>query len=160
MSRRDRLAKLETAEHKQKSVFVVKGSSDEEHQRQIDEAIACGKAAPDSLFVYTKKFPCSTPRGLIEAACIGHHHVLVADRAKVFQGASAPAGMRILYAILESSGQLTHLRDFDTHAPHRFDVGTVIMFRGDREFDHMEIERAGFVTDMGATTLARHDATT
>ena len=37
-------------------VFVVSGYSDEEHQRQIDEAIACGKAAPDSLFVCIKKF--------------------------------------------------------------------------------------------------------
>ena len=72
---------------------------------------------------------------MIEAACIGHHHVLVADRAKVFQDASAPAGMRVVYAILESPGQLTHLRDFDTPAPHRFDVGIVIMFRDDREFD-------------------------
>ena len=34
------------------------------------------------------------------------------------------------------------------------DVGTAIMFRGDREFDHMEIERAGFVTDVGATTAS------
>jgi hypothetical protein len=38
-------------------VFVVSGHSDEEHQRKIDEAIACGKAAPDSLFVCIKKFP-------------------------------------------------------------------------------------------------------
>src|SRR5262245_11903670 len=65
----------------------------------------------------------------------GHHHVLVADRAKVFQDASAPEGMRILYAILESAGQLTHLRGFDTHAPHGFEAGHVIMFRCDREFD-------------------------
>ena len=38
-------------------VFVVTGHSDEEHQRKIDEAIASGKAAPDSLFVCIKKFP-------------------------------------------------------------------------------------------------------
>ena len=38
-------------------VFVVTGYSDEEHQRQIDEAIASGKAAPDTLFVCIKKFP-------------------------------------------------------------------------------------------------------
>ena len=52
-----RIKKLETAQRRQKSVFVVSGYSDEEHQRQIDEAIACGKAAPDSLFVCIKKFP-------------------------------------------------------------------------------------------------------
>ena len=65
----------------------------------------------------------------------GHHHVLVADRAKVFQDVSVPEGMRILYAILGSPGQLTHLREFDTHAPHMFEAGTVIMFRCEREFD-------------------------
>ena len=36
-------------------VFVVTGYSDEEHQRQIDEAIASGKAAPDTLFACIKK---------------------------------------------------------------------------------------------------------
>ena len=44
--------------------------------------------------------------------------------------------MRILYAILESSGRLARLRDFE------FDVGTASCCC-DREFDHMEIERAG-----------------
>jgi hypothetical protein len=52
-----RLAKLETGQRRHESVFVVTGYSDEEHQRQIDEAIACGKAAPDSLFVCIRKFP-------------------------------------------------------------------------------------------------------
>jgi hypothetical protein len=65
----------------------------------------------------------------------GHHHVLVAERVKVFEPAAAPEGMRILYAILESPGQLTHLRHFDTHAPHAFEAGDIIMFRRDREFD-------------------------
>lgn len=65
----------------------------------------------------------------------GHHHVLVAERVKVFQPANGPEGMRILYAILESPGRLAHLRDFDTHAPHDFEAGDVIMFRCDREFD-------------------------
>jgi hypothetical protein len=43
--------------------------------------------------------------------------------------------MRVLYAILKSPGQLKHLRDFDTHAPHVFEAGDVIMFRCDRELD-------------------------
>jgi hypothetical protein len=43
--------------------------------------------------------------------------------------------MRILYAILKSPAQLEHLRDFDTHAPHVFEAGAVIMFRCDRELD-------------------------
>ena len=65
----------------------------------------------------------------------GHHHVLVADGLKLFQDANAPEGMRVLYAILKSPGQLSHLRDFDTHAPHMFEAGDVIMFRCDRELD-------------------------
>ena len=52
-----RLTKLETAQHRQKSVFVVTGHSDEEHRRKIDELKASGKAPPGSLFVCIKKFP-------------------------------------------------------------------------------------------------------
>ena len=58
-----RIEKLERASSG--GVFVVTGYSDEEHQRQIDEAIASGKAAPDTLFVCIKKFPyeeCSRPK--------------------------------------------------------------------------------------------------
>ena len=51
-----RIEKLERA-RSGGGVFVVSGYSDEEHQRKIDEAIASGKAAPDSLFVCIKKFP-------------------------------------------------------------------------------------------------------
>src|SRR5262245_27952298 len=65
----------------------------------------------------------------------GHHHVLVAERVQMFEPAIAPEGMRILYAILETPGQLTHLRDFDTHAPHSFEAGDITMFRRDGEFD-------------------------
>lgn len=64
----------------------------------------------------------------------GHHHVLEAERVKVFEAEEAPEGMRILYALLESPGKLKHLRDFDTHAPHAFEPG-VYMFRTDREYD-------------------------
>lgn len=64
----------------------------------------------------------------------GHHHVLIADRAQVFEADTAPQGMRILYAILESQGELKHLRGHDTHAPHAFEPG-VYMFRTDREYD-------------------------
>jgi hypothetical protein len=49
-----RIKKLERASSG--GVFVVTGYSHEEHQRQIDELIASGKAAPDSLFVCIKKF--------------------------------------------------------------------------------------------------------
>jgi len=65
----------------------------------------------------------------------GHHHVLEAERVKVFADPEAPQGMTILYAILESPGELVHLRGHDTHAPHAFEPGDKIMFRSDREFD-------------------------
>jgi hypothetical protein len=65
----------------------------------------------------------------------GHDHVLVAERAQVFEAPTAPEGMRVLYALLETPGQLKHLREFDTHAPHAFEPG-VYMFRADREYDH------------------------
>lgn len=65
----------------------------------------------------------------------GHHHVLLAERAQVFEAETAPEGMRILYAILESPGELKHLRDHDTHKSHAFQPGDKIMFRTDREYD-------------------------
>lgn len=64
----------------------------------------------------------------------GHHHVLEAERVQVFEAEKAPEGMRILYALLESPGELKHLRGHDTHAPHAFDPG-IYMFRTDREYD-------------------------
>lgn len=76
----------------------------------------------------------------------GHHHVLMADRVQVFQSPSAPEGMTILYAIIESTGSLEHLRGHDTHAPHSFEPGDKIMFRTDREYDpYAELARR--VTD-------------
>jgi hypothetical protein len=68
----------------------------------------------------------------------GHHHVLEAERVSVFADPDAPQGMTILYAILDSAGSLNHLRSHDTHAPHAFDPGDVIMFRTDREYDPYE----------------------
>lgn len=64
----------------------------------------------------------------------GHHHVLEAERVQVFESEKAPEGMRVLYALLDSPGELKHLREFDTHAPHAFEPGAY-MFRTDREYD-------------------------
>lgn len=64
----------------------------------------------------------------------GHHHVLEAKRVQVFESPTAPEGMRILYALLDSPGSLEHLRGHDTHAPHAFEPGAY-MFRTDREYD-------------------------
>lgn len=72
----------------------------------------------------------------------GHHHVLVAERVQVFEADEAPEGLRVLYALLESPGELQHMRGHDTHAPHAFEPGAY-MFRTDREFDpYAEMARA------------------
>lgn len=63
----------------------------------------------------------------------GHHHVLEAKRVEVFE--RTESGMRVLYAILETPGELKHLRGHDTHRPHALGPDTY-MFRPDREFDH------------------------
>ena len=67
----------------------------------------------------------------------GHHHVLVAERPKVYEADDAPEGMRVLYAILDAPAELEHQRGFDTHDPFKLDAGTY-MFRMDREFDHYQ----------------------
>lgn len=63
-----------------------------------------------------------------------HDHVLEAERVQVFEAPAAPEGMRVLYALLETPGQLKHLRGHDTHEPHAFQPGAY-MFRTDREYD-------------------------
>jgi hypothetical protein len=65
----------------------------------------------------------------------GHHHVLTMDRAKVFRNPNPPAGMNVLYAILDEPKELTHQRDFDTHKPVALQPGSYEFISG-REFDH------------------------
>jgi hypothetical protein len=79
-----------------------------------------------------------TPEGgqmVIGYSETGHHHVLVAESAEVFEDQDPPEGMRILYALLDSPGTLEHQRSFDTHAPHVLSPG-LYMFTNDREYDH------------------------
>jgi hypothetical protein len=42
--------------------------------------------------------------------------------------------MRVLYALLETPGELRHLRGYDTHGSHFLEPGSY-MFRTDREYD-------------------------
>lgn len=68
----------------------------------------------------------------------GHHHVLEHTRgASVTVLDNAPAGMRILRAILSEPNALIHERGFDTHDPIALDAG-VYEFRIAREFDPFE----------------------
>lgn len=70
----------------------------------------------------------------------GHNHVLERP-AKVIVAKTAPAGMRILYAILDAPNALIHERGFDTHEPIALQPG-VYEFRIGREYDpYAEIAR-------------------
>lgn len=64
----------------------------------------------------------------------GHHHVMTMERAQFFEAKNAPAGMKILYAILDEPKELIHQRGFDTHEPIKHDPG-MYEFRLGREFD-------------------------
>ena len=73
----------------------------------------------------------------------GHHHVL--DRpVEVLEHPNPPAGMRILYALLDAPAAL--IQDADTpHAPHDLPAGTY-EFRIAREYDPFA-EQARLVAD-------------
>ena len=72
----------------------------------------------------------------------GHHHVLLADRARVFEAPNAPAGMRVLYAILDAPNELQHLRPHDTHETIGLQPG-MYEIRSGREFDpYAELARS------------------
>jgi len=71
----------------------------------------------------------------------GHHHVIDADGATVGVMEKPPAGMRILYAILENPLALEHLRPYDTHETLT-NIPGVYEFRITREFDpYQEVAR-------------------
>jgi hypothetical protein len=64
----------------------------------------------------------------------GHHHVMTLDRKQVFEAKNPPAGMRVLYAILDVPADLIHQRGHDTHETIHHDAG-IYEFRLGREFD-------------------------
>lgn len=64
----------------------------------------------------------------------GHHHVMDRRNKAVFESTKAPAGMRVLYAVLESTSELVHERGHDTHETITFEPG-IYEFRLGREFD-------------------------
>lgn len=64
----------------------------------------------------------------------GHHHVMDRHSKTVFESTNAPAGMRILYAVLDSTADLVHERGHDTHETISFEPG-IYEFRLGREFD-------------------------
>ncbi len=64
----------------------------------------------------------------------GHHHVMTLDNKQAFEANKAPEGMRVLYAVLEAPGELTHERGHDTHEAISFGPG-IYEFRLGREYD-------------------------
>ena len=64
----------------------------------------------------------------------GHHHVIGAAGAFVAELQYAPAGMRVLRAILENPTSLDHLRDHDKHDSIILEPGEY-EFRTGREYD-------------------------
>jgi len=82
-------------------------------------------------------------RPIISHSESGHHHVL--DRAVVvLEKPNPPAGMRILYALLEEPTALIQDAE-DAHGQHQLDPG-VYEFRIAREFDPFS-EQARQVAD-------------
>lgn len=70
----------------------------------------------------------------------GHHHT-VSDTVEVYEAATVPAGMRILYAIVKGPSTLDHARPFDTHESLGLQPG-MYEIRIGREYDpYAEIAR-------------------
>lgn len=66
----------------------------------------------------------------------GHHHVLGRTKgATITVSGSAPAGMKVLHAILAEPNKLIHERGHDTHETIDLAAGEY-EFRIAREFDH------------------------
>lgn len=63
-----------------------------------------------------------------------HDHVLVAENPQVFECTNPPAGMRILYAVLDQAADLVHMRGHDTHETIHHEPG-IYEYRLGREFD-------------------------
>jgi hypothetical protein len=71
----------------------------------------------------------------------GHHHTLDERCVEVYEASTAPAGMRILYAIVNSATTLDHERPHDTHESVGLQPG-MYEFRIGREYDpYAEIAR-------------------
>ena len=61
----------------------------------------------------------------------GHHHVLPAKDAVLYQNPSNPL---LMYAQIKSDTTLQHLRDYDTHQSIALEKGAVVEVRVGREF--------------------------
>ncbi len=87
-----------------------------------------------------KRVAAENGRVIVGHSETGHHH-LVNDTVEVYEAATAPAGMRILYAIVKDPASLDHQRPFDTHESIALQPG-MYEIRIGREYDpYAEIAR-------------------
>ena len=71
----------------------------------------------------------------------GHHHTLDCRDVEVYEAKTAPAGMKILYAIVNAATTLDHERPHDTHESIGLQPG-MYEFRIGREYDpYAEVAR-------------------
>ena len=69
-------------------------------------------------------------RHIVTHSETGHHHVMVADRVKMF---TLPDSIMDIFLQVEEPTVLEHLRPHDTHAPIKFESG-IYHVRRQREY--------------------------
>jgi hypothetical protein len=88
-----------------------------------------------------KRVGATNGRVIVGHSETGHHHTLDERCVEVYEASTAPAGMRILYAIVNSATTLDHERPHDTHESVGLQPG-MYEFRIGREYDpYAEIAR-------------------
>ncbi len=88
----------------------------------------------DKLPDWVKPLKPENGRFIIGHSETGHHHSMTLDRKTAYVSDKAPEGMRVLYAVLETAGELVHERGHDTHETISFEPG-IYEFRLGREYD-------------------------
>lgn len=88
-----------------------------------------------------KRIEANNGRVIVGHSETGHHHTADAGCVELYEAATAPAGMRVLYAIVNAPASLDHERDFDTHESLALQPG-MYEIRIGREYDpYAEIAR-------------------
>ena len=107
--------------------FEKIGAQGEIVARKID-------ALPNGLEPFTKE----NGKWIIGHSESGHHHVLDRPDVQVMRDPNPPAGMQILYAVLDNPTALIQERNNDAHEGLDLGDSGVIEFRISREWDPYE----------------------
>lgn len=109
----------------------------EKNSAQGEISVAKVKKIPDGL----KRVDPVNDRVIVGHSETGHHHTVPSNCVDVYEASTAPAGMRVLYAIVNAPTSLEHERDFDTHESLALQPG-MYEIRIGREYDpYAEIAR-------------------